>query len=64
VAATRGVAVHSELTVLVLKKTVEGVPVISEDTADATILQNRSRADSLVWKIVVRKGRGQTSNLP
>jgi hypothetical protein len=46
-----------------LKETVEGVSVISEDTTDATILKNCSRADPLVWKIVVRNCRCQTGNL-
>jgi hypothetical protein len=47
----------------VLKETVEGVSVISEDATDATILKDRLRADPLVWKIVVRNCRCQTGNL-
>jgi hypothetical protein len=58
VAATRRVAVHSELAVLVLKETVEGIFIVSKNAADAKIFEDFPRVDLLVWKIVVRNSRG------
>jgi hypothetical protein len=57
VAATRCITVHTELTVLIFKEAVEGVPVVSKDTADANVIEDCLWIDLLIWEIVVRDSR-------